>query len=121
MPAGDRAVLEVKMGSVLWHQNMVVHRSTENHSDKVRWTCDLRYQRPGEPTGFPASTKLVPMRRRPTIPTIASDVEAWIAHEAEGNQSYRRLTEDDLQYSARTHPGWCVGRGTGTPRPVQAE
>ena len=106
MPAGDRAVLEVKMGSVLWHQNMVVHRSTENHSDKVRWTCDLRYQRPGEPTGFPASTKLVPMRRADD-PDYRLDVEAWIAHEAEGNQSYRRLTEADLQYSAPDSP-WLV-------------
>ena len=44
LPPGDRAICEVKMGSVLWHQNMVVHRSTENHSDKVRWTCDLRYR-----------------------------------------------------------------------------
>ncbi len=56
MPPGDRATCEIKMGSVLWHQNMIVHRSTENHSDQVRWTCDLRYQRPGEPTGFPAET-----------------------------------------------------------------
>ncbi len=106
MPPGDRAVLEVKLGSVLWHQNMVVHRSTENHSDKVRWTCDLRYQRPGEPTGFPADTALVPMRRADD-PDYRLDVETWIAHEAEGNQSYRRLTADDFEYSAPDSP-WLV-------------
>ena len=36
---------------MLWHRNTMIHRSTENHSDKVRWSVDLRYQRPGEPTG----------------------------------------------------------------------
>ena len=30
LPPGDRVVCEMPMGSVLWHQNMIVHRSTEN-------------------------------------------------------------------------------------------
>ena len=106
MPLGDRAICEIKLGSVLWHQNMVVHRSTENHSDKVRWTCDLRYQRPGEPTGFPADTELVPLRRSDD-PDYHLDLETWIAHEKEGNQSYRRLTGDDFEYSAPDSP-WLV-------------
>ena len=106
LPPGDRVICEMPMGSVLWHRNMIVHRSTENRSDKVRWTCDLRYQRPGEPTGFPAETKLVPMRRA-REPERRIDVVRWIAHEAEGNQSYRRLTEDNFEYSAPDSP-WLV-------------
>ena len=57
------------MGSVVWHSNVLVHRSTENRSDKVRWSCDIRYQRPGETSGYPEdaalgkASRLVPMRK----------------------------------------------------------
>ena len=106
LPPGDRMVCEMPMGSVLWHQNMIVHRSTENFSDKVRWTCDLRYQRPGEPTGFPDETGLPPMRKADD-PDYALDWSEWVAHEAEGNQNYRRLTDDSFEYSAPDSP-WLV-------------
>ena len=36
MPPGERVRVDVPMGAVLWHQNMLVHRSTENHSDQVQ-------------------------------------------------------------------------------------
>ena len=31
------------MGSILLFSNMMVHRSYENMSDKIRWSMDLRY------------------------------------------------------------------------------
>ena len=55
---------------------MMIHRSTENYSDKVRWSTDLRYQRPGDPTGYPSESKLPPMRKSDN-PTYRLDWEAW--------------------------------------------
>ena len=106
MPAGERVRVDVPLGAVLWHQNMLVHRSTENHSDKVRWTCDLRYQQPGLPTGFPATTSLVPIRKSDD-PDYRLDWDSWISEGQEGNQSYRRLTEDNFEYSSLDSP-WLV-------------
>ena len=69
LPPGEVVTCEAKMGSVVWHSNVLVHRSAENRSDKVRWSCDIRYQRPGEPSGYPEdaalgkATQLVPMRK----------------------------------------------------------
>ncbi len=69
LPPGDVVACEAKMGSVVWHSNVLVHRSTENRSDKVRWSCDIRYQRPGETSGYPEdaalgkASLLVPMRK----------------------------------------------------------
>ena len=106
LPPGDRVRVDVPFGAVLWHQNMLVHRSTENHSDKVRWTCDLRYQQPGLPTGFPATTSLVPIRKS-NDPGYRLDWDTWISEGQEGNQSYRRLTEDNFEYSSLDSP-WLV-------------
>ncbi len=69
LPPGDVVACEAQMGSVVWHSNVLVHRSTENRSDKVRWSCDIRYQRPGETSGYPEdaalgkASRLVPMRK----------------------------------------------------------
>ena len=69
LPRGEVVTCEANMGSVVWHSNVLVHRSAENLSDKVRWSCDIRYQRPGEPSGYPEdgtlgkAARLVPMRK----------------------------------------------------------
>ena len=63
LPTGERVTCEMTVGSVLFHNPLMPHRSTENHSDHVRWSVDLRWQRPGEPTGY-ADSKMIPMRRR---------------------------------------------------------
>ena len=78
LPDAEIVTCEMKKSSVLWHRNTMIHRSTENHSDKVRWSVDLRYQRPGEPTGFPEDSELPPMRKSDD-PAYRLDWEAWIA------------------------------------------
>ena len=48
----DVVTCEVPMGGVLFINNCIPHRSLENYSDKVRWSLDLRWQRPDRPNGF---------------------------------------------------------------------
>ena len=48
----DVVTCEVPLGGVLFFSNCVPHRSLENYSDKVRWSLDLRWQRPDEPNNF---------------------------------------------------------------------
>ena len=105
LPPGERVVCEMKMGSMLWHRNNLVHRSTENTSDKVRWSVDIRYQNPGKPTGLGA-IELAPMRKS-NDPSYRLDWEEWMAHQAGGIQTYRKLDEDDFGYSAPDAP-WLV-------------
>ena len=95
LPAGERVACELKLGSVVFHNTMMPHRSTENHSDKVRWSVDLRWQRPGEPTGFDEQP-LVPMRKRDD-PDYRLDWPAWQASQRGGVQSYRGLDDDSLK------------------------
>ncbi|XP_073241055.1 uncharacterized protein [Porites lutea] len=48
----DIVLCEVPFGGVLFINNLVPHRSLENVSDKIRWSLDLRWQRPDKPNGF---------------------------------------------------------------------
>ena len=97
LPPGDRVIGEMKMGSMLWHRNTMIHRSTENTSDKVRWSVDIRYQRPDEDTGL-GDIQLAPMRKADD-PGYRLNWEEWMAHQADGIQDYRRLDEGDFDYS----------------------
>ena len=99
LPPGERVVCEMSMGSMLWHSNTMVHRSTENTSDKVRWSVDIRYQNPGKPTGL-GDIELAPMRRADD-PGYRLDWTAWMAHQAGGIQKYRTLDENDFDYSPK--------------------
>lgn len=52
-PEENGVVCEVPLGSVLLLNNLIPHRSLDNMSNAVRWSLDLRWQDPGQPTGFP--------------------------------------------------------------------
>lgn len=52
------------------------HRSTPNHSDGIRWSLDLRYQRVGEPTGRPFHPAFV-ARSRKNPSCVYNDHEGW--------------------------------------------
>ena len=47
LPPGEVVTCNMPMGSVLLLNQLVPHRSTENYSDRIRWSVDLRWQRPG--------------------------------------------------------------------------
>ena len=59
----DIVTCEVPFGGVLFLNNCIPHRSLENFSDKIRWSLDLRWQKPYLPNGFYGLKKSVPMRK----------------------------------------------------------
>ncbi len=58
----DAVTMEMKYGSVLLMNNAIPHRSLDNNSDEVRWSLDLRWQRPDKPNGFYSIKDSVLMR-----------------------------------------------------------
>ncbi len=52
LPQGEVVTCEMPMGSLLLINQLIPHRSTENFSARIRWSVDLRWQRPDEPSGF---------------------------------------------------------------------
>ena len=100
LPEAEIVTCEMNKGSVLWHRNTIIHRSTENHSDKVRWSVDLRYQRPGEPTGFFDDAKLPPMRKSDD-PGYRLDWEAWNAAEHANPEfmKYKKMEDEGFDFA----------------------
>ncbi len=59
--------LQVPFGGLLLFSNSLIHRSTENQSDKIRWSMDLRWQDPRKPlarVGPDVNAKMPIMRSR---------------------------------------------------------
>ena len=61
--ARDVVTCEVPFGGILLLNNAVPHRSLENLSNQIRWSLDLRWQRPDMPNGFYSLKENVVMRR----------------------------------------------------------
>jgi hypothetical protein len=66
----------MKKGSVLLLNNLIPHRSTENYSDIIRWSIDLRWQKPGEISGMEGIKEPILMRTAQD-PNYKPDWEAW--------------------------------------------
>ena len=76
----DRIVTcEMRLGSVLFIDQHTPHRSLENHSDKIRWSIDVRWQNPALPTGIGDDDFKLLMMRRPDQPAFEPDPAAWYA------------------------------------------
>jgi hypothetical protein len=63
LPAGERVVCHMKKGSFLLLNQLITHRSTENTTDCIRWSIDLRFQDPAKPTGFDAIKPAILLRK----------------------------------------------------------
>ena len=61
------------VGTIILFNQIIPHRSLENHSDHTRWSLDLRWQKPNEYSGV-ESTECVPMRKE----GINQDLNNWI-------------------------------------------
>jgi len=78
LPAGEQVVCHMKKGSFLLLNQLVVHRSTENTTDRIRWSVDLRFQNPAQPTGFDAIKPLI-LLRKAADPSYRPDWSSWAA------------------------------------------
>ena len=84
LPPGEVVTCEMEFGSALFINDFTPHRSLENTSDQVRWTVDLRWQRPGLPAGGDAT---VPMRRAGD-PRFRPALAAWIERNRRNREAY---------------------------------
>jgi hypothetical protein len=76
LPEGEVVTCEMSMGSLLLINQLIPHRSTENFSDKIRWSVDLRWQRPDEPSGFEDVKECILMRTA-KVANYRIDWTAW--------------------------------------------
>lgn len=78
LPAGEMVTVPVPFGSVLLLNQLIPHRSTENRSQRIRWSVDLRWQRPSEPTGMDQVAPPVVMRS--ANPRAVIDWSNYLGH-----------------------------------------
>ena len=105
--AEEIVTCEAPLGSVILHSNLIPHRSTENHTDAVRWAVDLRWHAPGTPPGI--NIPSVPMRRVDE-PGLKPDFKVWgrgVRGEMARAQQPRRLR------GARAHGRRYLARALG--------
>ena len=62
LPPGEVVTCEMAKGSMLLINQLIPHRSTENLADIIRWSVDLRWQRPGQQSGFEGIKDCILMR-----------------------------------------------------------
>jgi hypothetical protein len=72
----DIVLCEVRKGDVLFLNNVIPHRSLVNFSDHVRWSLDLRWQKPTEPAGFFGLKELIRMTKKDD-PSFKPDWSSW--------------------------------------------
>jgi ectoine hydroxylase-related dioxygenase (phytanoyl-CoA dioxygenase family) len=80
LPPGEVVTCNMSMGSVLLLNQLLPHRSTENYSDRIRWSVDLRWQRPGERHGMEGIKGPILMRTAGN-PTYKIDWAGWAERE----------------------------------------
>jgi ectoine hydroxylase-related dioxygenase (phytanoyl-CoA dioxygenase family) len=68
----------MQVGDLLLIQHKTVHRSTPNRSDRVRWSLDLRYSDPAQPTGRDEVPGFI-ARSRKNPAAVAGSHNEWLA------------------------------------------
>ena len=96
--ARDRVECKVPYGGVLLFSNALVHRSTENKSDMIRWSMDLRWQDPRKTMvrATPDATNRMPLMRSAEGDvgevdwTVLDDGASWqsIHHNDDGGRAF---------------------------------
>ncbi len=117
LPAGEVVTCEMPMGSLLLINQLIPHRSTENFSDKIRWSVDLRWQRPSEISGFEQVKECILMRTA-RDPSYQIDWTTW-ARQNRIADAMDTKTADPFDSSV-TGPWLHRWSGTGDPDPGAA-
>jgi ectoine hydroxylase-related dioxygenase (phytanoyl-CoA dioxygenase family) len=108
LPTGEVVTCNMNMGDVLLLNNLIPHRSTENLSDKIRWSVDLRWQRPGEQSGFEGIKDCILMRTKRDA-GYQPDWEAWSKQNRIADAMLdkdQRLPGEDAQFDTSVSGPW---------------
>jgi Phytanoyl-CoA dioxygenase (PhyH) len=107
LPPGEIVTCEMRLGSVLFLNQLIPHRSLENRSDKVRWSVDLRWQDPRQPSGDEGGAGVIPMRKA-ADPSFRVDWDAWAAEQRRAYEIQRGLSQQafDTTVSGKWMDRW---------------
>lgn len=100
LPAGEVVTCEMEFGSFLLLNQLIPHRSTKNLSDKIRWSVDLRWQRPHEVSGFEDVKD--PILMRSSDPNFQLDWSGW----ATQSRIDAALQENEGQFDINVMGPW---------------
>jgi hypothetical protein len=78
LPPHEAVDCPVKLGGALLIQHKTIHRSVPNVSDRVRWSLDIRYSDPAQPTGRDEVPGFL-ARSRKDPASVARGHEDWLA------------------------------------------
>ena len=94
LPIGDVFTCEVRFGSVVFLNQLIPHRSLENHSDAVRWSIDFRWQDPHLLTGQEGLMEPIVMRVKDQ-PSFRPDWTPWLEAYGKQHDNYRGKSKAD--------------------------
>ena len=69
--------VEMRKGSALLFNNVIPHRSLDNFDDKIRWSIDIRYGKPGEDNGFEFIKPSLKLRDLDDANFVQGDWNEW--------------------------------------------
>ncbi|KAK7488659.1 hypothetical protein BaRGS_00020112 [Batillaria attramentaria] len=105
----DTVLCPVPYGGMLLINNMIPHRSLNNLSNDIRWSLDLRWQRPDKSVGFYDLKEGVLMRTKdnPNLKINWEDFEQVERHIAAKKQvGKKELLEDAGQFDTTIQGPW---------------
>jgi ectoine hydroxylase-related dioxygenase (phytanoyl-CoA dioxygenase family) len=107
LPEGEIVTCEVPKGGMLLLNNLIPHRSTENYSDQIRWSIDLRWQRPNEVSGFDDVKPCILMRSA-SKPFHQIDWDAWaqISRQFKVKEGEVQKAEEEFVFDSKVTGPW---------------
>lgn len=107
LPEGEIVTCEVPKGGMLLLNNLIPHRSTENYSDQIRWSIDLRWQRPNEVSGFDDVKPCILMRSAAS-PDHKIDWNGWaqISRQFNLREGEVQKAEEEFVFDSKVTGPW---------------